>query len=415
MATTERTVTLSCTDYPKQGRFVGTSAYEAAFVGGIGSGKSIAGCMRAVRAALGMVGSKPVQTPNLGVITAPTYKMLRDATLRTFLEVAGDLVKDFNKSEFMVTLHNGSEIIFRTTHEPDNLRGPSITWWFGDEAAMSDAITWKIMLGRLRQFGQRGFVWLATTPRGRNWVWQTFVRDERDGRKIFKASSADNVYMDPEIVKAWRLEYAGDFALQELEGEFISFQGLIYPEFSRDIHVVSTMPDIFSQVVAGVDWGFANPGVILIIGIDSDGGAWLVEEHYQRQRLVAEWANIAKQATNTWRPTRFYCDPSEPDNIKAFRDKLVPAVKAKNAVNTGLQAVKNRLVVQGNGKPRLHVNRAAVNTIAEFESYQWAENRHGMRDEPLKTNDHALDALRYALMGIDKGVTKREATATRFA
>jgi PBSX family phage terminase large subunit len=358
--------------------------------------------MRAVLASQGMIGGRQIQTPNLGVITAPTYDMLRDATMRSFFEIAGDLVRDFNKNEYLVTLHNGSEVIFRTTSNPDRLRGPSISWWFGDEAALCEAITWKIMIGRLRQHGRRGYAWLATTPRGRNWVWKTFVQTQAEGRKIFKASSADNVYMDPEIVAAWRAEYVGDFALQELEGEFIAFEGLIYPEFRREVHVRAQMPDHFAYVVAGVDWGFANPGVILVIGVDSDDRLWLVEEHYQRQRLVADWTNVAKQVHDTWRPTRFYCDPSEPDNIKAFRDAGVQAIKANNTVTPGLQAVKNRLVVRADKKPRLFVSRAAVNTIAEFESYQWAENRHGMRDEPLKTNDHALDALRYAAMGIDR-------------
>jgi len=140
----------------------------------------------------------------------------------------------------------------------------------------------------------------------------------------------------------------------------------------------------------------------------------LIEEHYQRQRLVDDWARVAKQAFDTHRPTRFYCDPSEPDSIKAFKEHHVPAVKARNTVNPGLQAVKNRLVVQGDSKPRLFISRSAVNTIAEFESYQWTENKHGMRDEPVKANDHALDALRYAVMGLATP-TKRQATATRWA
>jgi phage terminase large subunit len=393
-----------------QGRFVGTSAYEAAFVGGIGSGKSIAGCMRAVFASQGIVGGKHrLQTPNLGVITAPTYPMLRDATQRAFFEVAQGLVKHFNKSDGLVTLKNGSEIIFRSTEHPDRLRGPSIAWWFGDEAAMYDRSVWDVMVGRLRQFGERGYAWLATTPRGRNWVWQLFVQGIRAGRKIFKASSADNVYLDPAIVAAWRATYTGDFALQELEGEFIAFEGLIYPEFRREVHVVSRVPDTFAYTVCGVDWGFANPGVILVLGVDSDDRLWLVEEHYQRQRLVDDWAEVAKQVTTTWRPTRLYCDPSEPDYIRTFREAGVPAVKATTTVNTGLQAVKNRLVVQPDGRPRLLVARSAVQTAAEFESYQWAENKYGTRDEPLKANDHAMDALRYACMGIDK---RKPITAT---
>ena len=410
------TTAINITCHPKQGRFVGTSFHEAAFVGGIGSGKSIAGCIRALMASQGYIGNRKVlETPNLGVITAPTYPMLRDATARAFMDIAGDAVQTFNKNDGLMTLRNGSEIIWRTASDPDSLRGPSISWWFGDEAAMYARAVWDVMLGRLRQFGARGYAWLATTPRGRNWVWQTFVQDNQPGRKIFKATSADNIYLDPSIVAAWRAAYAGDFALQELEGEFIAFEGLIYPEFRREVHVVTGVPDYFPQVTAGVDWGFANPGVILVNGMDSDGRKWLVEEHYQRQRRIEEWVTAAQQARQTWNIRTFFCDPSEPDYIKAFRAAGLNAVQANNTVNTGLQIVKNRLVVQGDGKPRLFVRRDAVNTIAEFESYQWAENRYGMRDEPVKANDHALDALRYDCMGSDMARRTLEATTSRWA
>jgi PBSX family phage terminase large subunit len=402
--------------HPKQGRFVGTSAYEAAFVGGIGSGKSIGGCIRGLLASQGYIGSHQVlQTPNVGVITAPTYPMLRDATMRAFVDIAGDAIQQFNKNEGLMILQNGSEIIWRTASDPDTLRGPSISWWFGDEAAMYARKAWDIMIGRLRQFGVRGYAWLATTPRGRNWVWQLFVQDKQPGRKIFKASSADNIYLEPAIVASWRASYSGDFALQELEGEFIAFEGLIYPEFRREIHTLTIIPESFVQVIAGVDWGFANPGVILVLGLDGDGRMWVLEEHYQRQRRIEEWVTVAQQARKTWQIKTFYCDPSEPDYIKAFRDGGLNAVGANNTVNTGLQMVKNRLVLQGDGRPRLFLRRDVMNLMAEFETYQWAENRYGIRDEPVKANDHALDALRYGVMGVDMSAKPVEVTTSRWA
>ena len=413
MTTATRT---NITLYPAQGRFVGTSAHEAAFVGGIGSGKSLGGCIRGLMASQGYIGKRKVlQAPNMGVITAPTYPMLRDATVRAFVQVAGDAIVQFNKSEGLATLANGSEVIFRSTEFPDRLRGPSISWWFGDEAAMYDRLVWDVMIGRLREFGERGYAWLATTPRGRNWVWQLFVQGLKPGRKIFKVSSAENIYLDPAVIQAWRDTYSGDFALQELEGEFIAFGGLIYPEFRREVHVTTQPPDTFVYTVVGVDWGFANPGVVLVLGVDGDGRAWLVEEHYQRQRRIEEWVTLGRQIWQTWKVKTFYCDPSAPDYIKAFRDALIPAEGANNTVNTGLQMVKNRLVVQGDGKPRLMVSRSAVHTIAEFESYQWADNRYGLRDEPVKANDHCLDALRYAVMGLDAGRKPIEVSVSRWA
>lgn len=395
-------VTISLARYPMQGRFVGSRAHEAGFVGGIGSGKTWAGCIRALSASQGIVGKRAVlQTPNIGVITAPTYGMLRDATLRTFLDLAGPAVAKFNRNEMMATMCNGSEVLFRTASEPDRLRGPSITWWFGDEAALCEYRAYEIMLGRLRQFGRLGYAWIATTPKGRNWVWQHFVQAEKPGRALYRASSADNVYLDTAVLDIWRQTYTGDFAAQELDGEFVAFEGLIYPEFRHEFHITSTMPEHFTDMVAGVDWGFANPGVILVFGVDGDGRMWQVAEHYRRQRRVEEWVEVAKQAWRTWGINVFFCDPSEPDFIAQFREASLPAEEANNAVLTGLQAVKNRLVVQGDGRARLMLSPSCVYTISEFESYQWAENKLGIKDQPVKANDHCMDALRYAVMGAD--------------
>lgn len=404
--------------YGKQAHFILTQARHAAFVAGIGSGKSVGGAIRAHRAALGWLGETPIETPNLGMITAPTMDMIRKATLRDFLRVAGDDIVDHNKNEKLLTLRNGSEIYYASTQEYEHLRGPSIRWWWGDEHALDAAPVRDIMVGRLRQFGLLGYYWVTTTPRGRNHVWKTFVQEHPGAFKsdapdrdrdycLIKAHSRDNVFQQEEVVADWERTYTGDYAAQELEGEFVAFEGLIYNEFDRLKHIRAKMPE-YPRAIAGVDWGFANPGVIVVCGIDGDGRMGVVQELYQRQMRVEEWASAAVQLRGTWGIMRFYCDPANPDNIRKFVEAGLPAEAANNTVQTGIQMVKNRLAARGaDGVARLTLTQDAVNLIDEFESYQWAVNRHGLRDEPIKAKDHALDALRYAVMGVDHPKVKR--------
>ncbi len=129
---------------------------------------------------------------------------------------------------------------------------------------------------------------------------------------------------------------------------------------------------------------------------------YLVQEHYERQMRVEEWANIAQQIQATFNPRAFYCDPSEPEFIAAFDAKSVYAEQANNEVLPGIHAVKSRMAVQGDGRPRLVLSTEAIHTAVEFESYMWMEHsKDGIQDKPRKANDHALDALRYAVMGVD--------------
>jgi PBSX family phage terminase large subunit len=392
---------------PYQREFVLADESYLALVAGLGSGKSYAGCVRGLMAAGGRIGSRTIRTPNLGIVTAPTYTMLRDATIRTFREVAGDAIINFNKTELRATISNGSEVLFRSTEKPEHLRGPSISWWLGDEAALYRPNIWAIMIGRLRQFGQNGYAFLTTTPKGRDWIWQKFIRDinpENAYRyKLLRAKTKDNPFLDAEFIKSLYDEYKGDFAKQELEGEFVGFEGLIYPEFDREIHTTNHTIDLnnYKQIIAGVDWGYNNPGVILIAGLDGDDNVHVLHEEYQRRRPIEEWVNVADQLNNLYRVTDWYCDPSKPDYIQKFQEVGLQATKANNSVETGIQELRQRLMKTYSNRPRLTLSTSAVYTTTEFEQYQWAKGPDGMKDAPLKTNDHTMDALRYLIMGAE--------------
>jgi phage terminase large subunit len=50
--------------------------------------------------------------------------------------------------------------------------------------------------------------------------------------------------------------------------------------------------------------------------------------------------------------------------------------------------------------PNLTVDPSCVETINEFESYQYTESKTAERDAPKKINDHAMDSLRYGVVDI---------------
>jgi phage terminase large subunit-like protein len=103
--------------------FIASPARFCCFVGGIGSGKTFAGAVRAI--------TQGVEQPrSLGLIGAPTYPMLRDASQRTYFELLPTaLVHDFNKSEGHLRLTNGAEVLFRSLDAPDRVRGLNLAWF----------------------------------------------------------------------------------------------------------------------------------------------------------------------------------------------------------------------------------------------------------------------------------------------
>ena len=362
-----------------------------ALIGGIGSGKTYGGAVKGL-----VVGA---ETKGLGLVVAPTYPMLRDATLRTYQDVFGDAITNFYKSEMRADILGGGEILFRSADQPDRLRGPNLHWAHIDEGALCPRQTWEIIIGRLRAEGTAGPCWITTTPKGRNWLYE-----RSSEMTVFKARTADNPYLDAEFIRSLQAVYTGNFARQELEGEFVAYEGIVYEEFSRDVHVVRRDASEFRSYVAGIDEGYTNPAVILVCGLDADGRLHIASEFYKRRVTQDDFVRAAADIHGHGNIGTFYVDPSAAGLIAAMHQAGLPAVRANNAVFDGIQAVKSRLAIAGDGRPRLTIDPSCVYSIAEFESYAWKETRIGMKDEPEKANDHSMDTVRYTVMGIGGAV-----------
>ncbi len=237
-----------------QREFVQDEHLYSLFLGGIGAGKSHAGAVKAL--------AQEVIRPNtLGLVVAPTYPMLRDASWRTSLELWGPLIAEVVRSEMRVVFKNGSEAIFRTADDPERLRGPNMSWAWIDEAAICHPDTWKIVIGRLRQHGRAGRAWLTTTPKGMNWVYEVFVTRAGDDTAMFRAATRLNPFLSTDYVRSLTSQYEGEFAAQELEAEFISDQAGALMEWKwlegareRPAH----WAERGGEVVAGID--VAGPG-----------------------------------------------------------------------------------------------------------------------------------------------------------
>lgn len=363
--------------YPAQHDFLTCNDRFTAFIGGVGSGKTYAGCMKDLQYA--------TQPGTLGIVVAPTYTMLGDATIRTFLNLAGDAIEAFNKSDGRIKIKRGGELLFRSSDNPDRLRGANLHYAHIDEGGMCPPGTWEIIIGRLRADGKAGKCWVTTTPKGHNWLFK-----RKEEMTVFKAHTRDNPYLHKEFIASLEKSYTGEFARQELDGEFISMEGLVY-KFNESIHVVNRDSKEFVRFGLALDEGYTNPAVILLIGHDSDDRLHVLKEFYERGKLQSDVVEQAKR----WH-SEYYCsavavDAAAAGLIADMRNNGIPAQPRKGRVLDGIRQVQNLLAVQGDERPRLTISPACVNTINEFESYVWKDGR----DEPVKENDHSLDALRY--------------------
>ena len=144
-------------------------------------------------------------------------------------------------------------------------------------------------------------------------------------------------------------------------------------------------------MVYGVDWGWTNPSCILAVGVDGDGRAYVVDEFYETNASMDKLIEVTKGIQKRWGVGRIFCDASEPRSIADFQKERLRIEPNKIGKQEGIRAVGSRFSKAGDGRPRLFIHRSCINLRSELLRYV----------ETKKQNDHAVDALRYAVGNIE--------------
>ena len=400
-------ITLNYTPHAKQLAFHKSNAKFRALLTGIGFGKTVAGAVETLKSA--------IQHPtSLHVIIAPNTKIMQNATLPEFYKYARPFILKEIKSKNLIYLHNGACIIYLTADNArhiERLRGLTIGFFWMDEARLLLRSIWRIIIGRLRAKDGPLKGIFTTTTNGRDWLYYLFHlnKDPYTHKPVSNpedfwwtgGSTFDNPYTPEEYKKNLLASYSGRYAKQELYGGIVGFEGQVYSNFDHGTHESDKEPDKkkIKEVIYAVDWGFSNPMASLIIAIDNDGRAYVLQEFYESQVQVNTVISWVKEQKQTYNVSVGYGDPAEPQFIQQFNEAGMNMYPADNAVMPGIEEVFKRFAKAADGKPRLFIHKRCKRTLEEIDTYRFKEVQEDKpkKDEPLKVNDHLMDALRYAV------------------
>lgn len=374
--------------YPTQDDFVHDQKRLTAFVGGRNSGKTYSGSVKAlIRATQG----------GLGCIAAPSFPMLEHGAKAQFIDRLNETGVDYTKTRDSVLIPRwNAEVIFVTLESESRVRGPNYAWGWADEVEyVSDRKIWQAFKGAVRD-GDNPQLFVTSTPKGRRLVWDEWVVGKTQNHTLYKATTFDNPFIDAQDYVSG-LGYEGEFYEQEITAEFVTFEGLVYKGFSRERNVMPVDCENWSTVL-GLDVGTRNPTALLTFRFAGDR-IHQEREVYQRglssddiaDRVVAEYERTRAQYV--------VIDPSSAGLIMSLQQRNVPTRQGVNDVKPGISRVMSAL----NGV--LTIDPSCVNTITEYESYQYPDGARADTDAPIKANDHAMDATRYVIMDLLAGLT----------
>ena len=228
-----------------------------------------------------------------------------------------------------------------------------------------------------------------------SWLKGRFFDSEQHGKTITHHSTyRDNRFIDEEYKEMLGELMDRDEQMYRIYnlGEWGVLKGLIY-----DPPVMiprSQYPESFDRELIGVDWGFNNPSAALHLGI-KDQEIFVTElfydSGYTTDMMIAEmptWG-IGRHMVN--HTIEIICDAAEPDRIETVRQagyNAMSAHKGQGSVQSGIDCVRTY---------KIYTCIENVNYNREKSLYRWREKDGKAMDEPLKEDDHAMDAERYAI------------------
>jgi PBSX family phage terminase large subunit len=215
----------------------------------------------------------------------------------------------------------------------------------------------------------------------------------------------DNPYVDEEYKNRIKNSLSGVFYKRNYLGLWCLAEGAIFDFFDRALHVSRKPPCAAEYYIAAIDYGASNPFACLLIGVSTgrytqEGKKlWVEKEYYwdpkktQRSKTNSEFARDVYDFLEPYNISALYIDPSAAAFKQDLRRIGLVPIDANNEVLDGIQMTCSEMQ-----KGNLTVMDCCHNLIRELETYVWDKKAAEKGDDvPKKANDHAVDALRYAI------------------
>ena len=376
-------------------------------MGSAGSGKTIFASTKVILYAL--------KYPNARIgVFRQTLPSLRETAWREIVELLEKYQIDFkeNKSNGLVTLSNGSTISFTPVDDEKKLRSLNLDMVYIEqcEEITEEAfieLDLRIRNEVAKKYG--GQMLIVVQPSNKShWLYRLFYNEKANDEDYKKVhfSYLDNPFLPVEQRKVYEglRETNYDRYLTHTLGEWISSSKQIFTN-NWDVGFDRTY---FNYYVGGVDYGYNNPACFLLCGVYDDE-FYVLGEVYKAEMTTTEFLEEIDKLLSSF-DLRFsdvesvYADSADPESIEVF---------CRNGLNT-YGSVKNvKAKIDTTRETKIHVKEECVNLIRELPMYSWKRNKDGeLLEEPVKRDDHSIDALCYAVYGVRGELSKDKPAST---
>ena len=228
----------------------------------------------------------------------------------------------------------------------------------------------------------------------KNWIYKQFFT-----KKLYIFSDYHTTYRDNPFVNV--KEYEAKLKQYETDTNYYNVvaKGMwgertetsIFTNWTVDT-TISNDYTTYKTVYGGCDFGVKDPNTAILATLIEDT-IYIIKEYY---RGGITGPDMIKDMLKCMPLDIYYnCDSSQPSQIEEMKRAGIKALSVrKNKVVDGIEWLRGK---------KIRVHPDCKHTIEELELYQWRVDKDDViLNEPLDTDNHLMDALRYAfreLMG----------------
>lgn len=351
-------------------------------------------------------------------LCAPTINGVRRnllAAVRPVLEGVGFRWEE-QVSKNQVTLRGGGrENVFylyggRNESSPALIQGVTLAGVLLDEAAVMPRSFVEQACARCSVTG--GKLWFSCNPAGpEHWFYKEWIGRADEKRTLYlRFTMEDNPALTERTRERYRRMFRGTFYRRYVLGEWVAAEGLVYDFFAAE-RMLEAPAGPFGKWRISCDYGTRNPASFGLWGL-KDGVWYRVKEYYYdagvegKQKTDGEYVRDLERLAGGRKIELVLVDPSAASFIEALRRVGWKVRKADNRVMEGIRRTADALK-----EGRVVICRGCDAAAREFGLYRWEDD--GAKDRVRKEHDHAMDEIRYFVMGLEEEPTLAAAFVER--
>lgn len=247
-------------------------------------------------------------------------------------------------------------------------------------------------------------IWFSCNPGNPNhWFKEEWIDKREEHNALYlHFEMTDNPSLSDKTLARYQSMYHGVFYDRYVRGLWVVAEGLVYPMFSVNTHVLDEIPWQalqYGKWYISIDYGTENPTAAGLWCLHR-GTAYMAQEYYYNSKKLnyrrtdeEHYASIEALAGDR-QIERVIVDPSAASFKETIRRHGRFSVwNGDNSVIDGIRLTGTLLQAE-----KIKVCSCCKNTISEFQSYRW--DTEAIEDAVIKEFDHSMDQMRYFCMTV---------------